>query len=123
MKYSNIFGSALIQNLFPVPSLAQINGPSGKFGLTAKFSEEEIRSAIWSIDSNGRPGPDGFTFGFYKNSWETVKDDVIRMMEEFHQFGKLVKGFNPSFVCLIPKKRYPPKAEGLSSHLPHRQRV
>lgn len=79
--------------------------------LTAKFSEEEIKSVIWNIDSNGSPGPDGFTFGFYKTCWETIKGDVMRMMNEFHLNGKLVKGFNPSFICLIPKKDAPQRID------------
>lgn len=34
--------------------------------LIADFTEEEIKQAVWSIDSNGSPGPDGFTFGSSK---------------------------------------------------------
>lgn len=33
------------------------------------------------------------------------------MMREFHAHGKLVKGFNPSFICLIPKTENPQKVE------------
>lgn len=29
---------------------------------------------------------------------------VFCMINEFHQFGKIVKGLNPSFIVLIPKK-------------------
>lgn len=33
------------------------------------------------------------------------------MMQDFHSNGKLVKGFNPSFICLIPKKEMTQKLE------------
>lgn len=79
--------------------------------LTAEFTEEEIKSVIWSIDSNGSPGPDGFTFGFYKNNWDTIKGDIMKMMQDFHANGKPVKGFNPSFICLVPKKNDPKRIE------------
>lgn len=28
----------------------------------------------------------------------------MKMMEDFHRNGKLVRGLNPSFIVLIPKK-------------------
>lgn len=75
--------------------------------LTMPFSEEKIKHAIWNVDLNGSPGPDGFSFGFFRNNWETVKGEIIQMMEDFHSHGKLVRGFNPSFICLVPKKDSP----------------
>lgn len=32
------------------------------------------------------------------------KTDFVKLMEEFHSTSRLVKGANPSFVTLIPKK-------------------
>ncbi|KAL8541122.1 hypothetical protein ACS0TY_002409 [Phlomoides rotata] len=34
--------------------------------LTTNFTEEELKSAIWDCDSNASPGPDGFSFAFFK---------------------------------------------------------
>lgn len=79
--------------------------------LILEFTEEEIKQAVWSIDSNGSPGPDGFTFGFYKSNWDVVKEDILLMMREFHSNGKLVKGFNSSFICLILKTENPQKGD------------
>lgn len=72
--------------------------------LISPFSEEEIKEAVWSCESAKSPGPDGFNFGFFKEFWHVIKDDLLRMMEEFHVLGKLVKGINSSFVVLILKK-------------------
>lgn len=47
------------------------------------FTEQEIKNAIWSCDSNGSPGPDGFTFGFSKENWNTLKGDIVTMMDDF----------------------------------------
>lgn len=33
-----------------------------------------------------------------------MKDEIVKMMAEFHCNGKIVKGMNPSFIVLIPKK-------------------
>ena len=36
--------------------------------LVGRISEEEVKRAIWSYDSDKSPGPDGFNFGFFKFS-------------------------------------------------------
>lgn len=48
-------------------------------------------------------GLDGFSFDFIKDNWVVLKDDLLRMMQEFHTYGRIVKGMNPSFIFLIPK--------------------
>ncbi|GKV09906.1 hypothetical protein SLEP1_g21339 [Rubroshorea leprosula] len=85
--------------------------------LTAQFTEEEIKEAVWDCDSSKAPGPDGCNFGFIKAMWEIVKDDVVKFVEDFHTSGRLVRGSNASFIVLIPKKENPMKKvmEGLIS--------
>ncbi|GKU94470.1 hypothetical protein SLEP1_g7966 [Rubroshorea leprosula] len=79
--------------------------------LTATFSKEEIKNAVWDCDSSKSPGPDGFNFRFIKAMWEEIKQDVIGFVQEFHEHGKLVRGSNSSFIALIPKVENPHKIE------------
>lgn len=72
--------------------------------LEAYFTEEEVKAAVWGCDSNKSPGPDGFTFDFIKTNWANMKAEVMQLMREFHERGRLVKGLNASFIVLIPKK-------------------
>lgn len=72
--------------------------------LDARFTEDEIKEAIWGCDSNKSPGPDGFSFAFIKENWCNMKGEVMQMMEEFFEHGRIVKGLNSSFIVLIPKK-------------------
>lgn len=72
--------------------------------LTALCSEQEIKSGVWSCESSKSPGPNGFNFRFIKEGWDVIKGDIFRMMNEFHTNAKLVRGSNPSFIVLIPKK-------------------
>lgn len=46
-------------------------------------------------------------FSFLKSFWETLKPDFLAFLAEFHANGRLVKGSNSSFICLIPKKDNP----------------
>lgn len=72
--------------------------------LISSFTEDEVREAVWSCDSSKSPGPDGFNFAFVKEFWEILKPNIMRFMQEFHIHGRFVKGFNPTFIVLIPKK-------------------
>lgn len=72
-------------------------------GLIKPFSVEEVKAAVWDCDSFKSPGPDGVNFGFIKEFWVELKDDIMRFITEFHRNGKLVKGINTTFIVLIPK--------------------
>jgi len=71
--------------------------------LTRPFSVEEVKAAVWDCDNFKCPGPDGVNFGFIKNFWDILKDDVMRFLVEFHKNGRLAKGINITFIALIPK--------------------
>lgn len=50
------------------------------------------------------PSPDSFTMAFFQECWEIIKDDLVKVMEEFHNHGKFVEPCNSTFISLIPKK-------------------
>lgn len=75
--------------------------------LEEPFSEEEIWEVVKTCDGNKAPGPDGFNLNFFKHFWPVLKMDIFRFFEEFHHSGKLVKGLNAAFICLIPKCNKP----------------
>jgi hypothetical protein len=43
---------------------------------------EEIKQAIRKGGNNKAPGPDGTGIAFYKENWETVKDDVCDVLNQ-----------------------------------------
>ena len=71
------------------------------------FSEEEVRQAVWNCGIDKSPGPDGFSGGFFRASWDIIKADIMKMFSEFHRNGKLCAGLNSTFVSLIPKVSNP----------------
>ncbi|GKG48301.1 hypothetical protein Tco_0510186, partial [Tanacetum coccineum] len=44
--------------------------------LEAEVSSEEIKKAVWDCSADKSPGPDGFTFCFYKRFWSLIEKDV-----------------------------------------------
>lgn len=85
---------------FPIQKLV---AQDGEF-LTRHFSEEGVKQAIFECECSKSPGPDGFNMSFFKTCWHIIKPNLMRVMEEFFDHGKVVKGGNDSFIVLIPKK-------------------
>nr|GEW00533.1 putative reverse transcriptase domain-containing protein [Tanacetum cinerariifolium] len=73
------------------------------FDLECAVSNEEIKKAVWDCGSVKSPGPDGFTFEFFKKFWCIVGDDVSNAIKEFFRSSSFPNGCNPSFIALIPK--------------------
>ncbi|GKF19702.1 hypothetical protein Tco_0068340 [Tanacetum coccineum] len=64
---------------------------------------EEVKRAVWDCGTNKSPGPDGFSFEFYRKYWTTIDDDVFQAVRDFFVNGHFPRGCNSSFIALIPK--------------------
>ncbi|GJR59837.1 RNA-directed DNA polymerase, eukaryota [Tanacetum coccineum] len=71
--------------------------------LESNVTIEEIKRAVWDCGIDKSPGPDGFTFGFYRRYWDIIKKDVADAVSFFFISGNFPKGGNSSFIALIPK--------------------
>lgn len=72
--------------------------------LCDEFSEKEIRDAVFQMEHNKAPGPDGFPAEFYQFFWETIKADLIQLFVEFHRGKLLLHSLNFGVITLLPKK-------------------
>nr|GEX82143.1 RNA-directed DNA polymerase, eukaryota [Tanacetum cinerariifolium] len=45
--------------------------------LEREVSNEEIKMVVWDCGIDKAPGPDGFTFGFYRRYWDIIGNDVV----------------------------------------------
>ncbi|GJX74901.1 RNA-directed DNA polymerase, eukaryota [Tanacetum coccineum] len=60
--------------------------------LEREVSRDEIRSAVWNCGDNKSPGPDGYTFEFFKKYWGFIGIDFCEAVEHFFNNGAFVKG-------------------------------
>ncbi|CAH1436138.1 unnamed protein product [Lactuca virosa] len=72
-------------------------------------TDEEIKVAMFDIDENRAPGPDGYSSKFFKSSWNIVGPEVCKAVREFFWTGKLLKGINATRIVLVPKVEFPRK--------------
>ncbi|GJY18419.1 RNA-directed DNA polymerase, eukaryota [Tanacetum coccineum] len=71
--------------------------------LEAEVSKDEVKRAVWECGTDKAPGPDGFTFGFFRHFWYLVEKDVIDAVSYFFSYADIPRGCNSSFIALIPK--------------------
>ncbi|KAG7549361.1 Reverse transcriptase domain [Arabidopsis thaliana x Arabidopsis arenosa] len=71
--------------------------------LTKAVTEQEIYNAVFSINGESAPGPDGFTALFFQKYWSVVKLQIIEEIQGFFNSGVLPEEWNHTHLCLISK--------------------
>ena len=71
--------------------------------LTAPFTEKEIRDAIFDMEHNKAPGPDGFPAEFYQQFWDVIKGDLMQMFHDLHKDDLPLFSLNFGVITLVPK--------------------
>lgn len=68
-----------------------------------EIAEEEIKVAIWGLHPDKAPGPDGFTIAYYRQHWQIIKKDLVRMIKNVFIKKKMGGFTKSSYLALIPK--------------------
>ncbi|KAK1283401.1 hypothetical protein QJS10_CPB21g01193 [Acorus calamus] len=67
-------------------------------------SKEEVQHAVFGIEADKAPGPDGVGARFYQAFWDLVKQDVMEMFHTFFSGTQGIGCLNATFFALIPEK-------------------
>ncbi|KAK2426743.1 hypothetical protein QL285_025379 [Trifolium repens] len=115
--YKNLFcsnlvlqDSTLIDDVIPSLVTTDVNAI-----LTLLPSHEEIKAAVFALNTDSAPGPDGFGAFFYQHYWEIVQQDVTNAVLEFFTKSWILPGFNANIIALIPKS---PEATSIDQYRP-----
>nr|GFA69439.1 RNA-directed DNA polymerase, eukaryota, reverse transcriptase zinc-binding domain protein [Tanacetum cinerariifolium] len=60
--------------------------------LEREVSKEEVKRAMWDCGIDKAPGPDGFTFGFYRHFWNLIECAVIKAVKWFFLHERIPSG-------------------------------
>jgi hypothetical protein len=83
--------------------------------LTMIPSPSEIKSAVFELNKEGAPRPDGFGAFFYHTYWDILHHDVVNVVTEFFTTSCLMPNFNANTLILIPKI---PNADAIEQYRP-----
>jgi hypothetical protein len=85
-------------NIIPTP-------PCDLSDLDAPFLEEEVKAVVDDTACDKAPEPDGFTGAFFKACWNTMKDDIMAVINQFSNLhSSNLHWLNSANIALIPKK-------------------
>jgi len=73
------------------------------FQLTAHFSKEEFRVAIFSMHLDKCPGPNGYNLGFYQHLWNLYNDDIFKDCIFWLDSGHFPSNLNTTILLSFPK--------------------
>jgi hypothetical protein len=83
----------------PKPDLSDLDTP---------FTLEELKAAVFESPADKAPGPDGFSGGFFRSSWNIVKDDLLSAVNKFYDLNDpSFDNLNTAFLILLPKHEEP----------------
>lgn len=72
--------------------------------LDAPFSVDEIRAAVFELDTDKAPGPDGFTALFVQSCWPIICDDFIAGIKALQDLNSInLHMLNSATLVLLPK--------------------
>ncbi|XP_074289449.1 uncharacterized protein LOC141614601 [Silene latifolia] len=104
--YKSLLGSE--ETIQPIPAeLFTHNTLQNPTHLDNMVTSMEIKDALFSIDRNKSPGVDGYSYGFFKDTWEVTGPDFNAAVMEFFNTGKMPRAANSTLIALIPKKDAP----------------
>ena len=65
------------------------------------------------MEPDKAPGPNDFSFHFYRVCWEVISIDILLMIKAFHLKSKVGGCTNSTFLALIPKEVNPSSFDSL----------
>ncbi|KAL8113881.1 hypothetical protein AgCh_020966 [Apium graveolens] len=75
--------------------------------LLKEISDDEVKAALFQMNLDKAPGPDGMMPSFFQKHWSIAGKDIIKETKEFFTTGDLLQGLNDINIVLIPKKKNP----------------
>lgn len=104
--YKSLFGdsedTSLTLEHSRVEDIPQIS-PEENDKLVADFTKDEIKDAVFQMEHNKAPGPDGFPAEFYQFFWDVIKDDLMAMFKDFSLGCLPIHSLNFGTIVLLPK--------------------
>ncbi|KAK6150274.1 hypothetical protein DH2020_015206 [Rehmannia glutinosa] len=70
-------------------------------------TSEDIKKALFDMNSESTAGPDGYSAAFYQKCWSIVQLDVVEAILDFFDGNIMPQSFTTTTIVLIPKVTHP----------------
>ena len=104
--YKNLFGkpdeidiSLVESRIDDIPQVTDAENDT----LISAFTEIEVKEAVFQMEHNKAPGPDGFLAEFFQVFWEIIKEDLMALFKDFHEERLPLYSLNFGVITLLPK--------------------
>jgi hypothetical protein len=77
--------------------------------LTAAYTPEDVKKALFSIGDTKAPGTDGLHAIFFKKCWSIIGDSIVKEVLDAINNKAIPEGWNDTVIVLIPKVESPEK--------------
>jgi len=67
----------------------------------------EVEGILKLMQKNKSPGPDGWTVDLFQHFYETIGNELTKVVKESWIKGEIYEPFNSTFIALIPKREDP----------------
>ena len=117
-RFNSIYTSSFVSSSWAAPDISQwqaslTNEERESIGGIA--SEEEIKTAFWSLKAFKAPRPDGPHAGFFHRFWLIVGNSVVDVVKKAFTERVVPEYLNRTLITLIPKTQSP---ETLNNYRP-----
>jgi len=73
------------------------------FDSISEVEEREVLEVVKAINGSKLLGPGGYSMAFFQACWDVLKEDIMKVLRDFHARGKFERSLNATFISLIPK--------------------
>lgn len=84
-------------------SMGNVLSVTQQLQLVRAFDKDDVKRAVFSIDSCKSPGSDGFGSDFFKKMWSSIRDEVSNAVLQFFESGHLPVQLHHTLITLLPK--------------------
>lgn len=74
--------------------------------LEAEFTPRNVKRALWAIEGDKSPGPNGYGSQIFKDRWDIVWFNLVEGVLEFFKNGRMLSVVNNIVITLIPKSSH-----------------
>nr|XP_023895781.1 uncharacterized protein LOC112007645 [Quercus suber] len=104
--FEGVYTSSHLSSSWFNPLVSQLQAKLSeeeKMSISGAASEEEIKSAFWSLKPFKAPGPDGLHASFFQRFWLVVGKSVVEEIGKIFSERKMPEYLNRTHITLIPK--------------------